>query len=215
MAPARDGSRAQRIAQQPSHKNDDNHENDGKSCAHRANATTDHPFHLTLCSFVGQERFHDRYNPPMGSGVNIRGEFASELVLLSVVLAGAAVAAQQPAPAQPPAPAPPPLPIVAVKPIDPPATPLADRGRLGRRDALLVHRIRRHAQRKNTLRASPAMDRLFTRSIVRWWMRYWRKRRSLRRRRSQCGSSSSRATRSCAALTAACGTSASRRSSRS
>ena len=47
-----------------------------------------------------------------------------QLVLLSVFLVGAAVAAQQPAPAQPPAPAPAPPPIVAVKPIDPPATPL-------------------------------------------------------------------------------------------
>ena len=40
---ARDGSRAQRIAQQPSHKHDDDHENDGKDCAHQVNATTDHP----------------------------------------------------------------------------------------------------------------------------------------------------------------------------
>ena len=49
-----------------------------------------------------------------------------QLVLLSVFLVGAAVAAQQPVPVQPPAPAAPPapLPIVAVKPIDPPATPL-------------------------------------------------------------------------------------------
>src|SRR4029453_8428327 len=49
-----------------------------------------------------------------------------QLVLLSVFLVGAGVAAQQPVPAQPPSPspAPPPLPIVAVKPIEPPATPL-------------------------------------------------------------------------------------------
>ena len=48
-----------------------------------------------------------------------------QFVLLGVFLAGAALAAQQPVPAQSPAPAPPPpLPIVAVKPIDLPATPL-------------------------------------------------------------------------------------------
>ena len=41
LAPARDGFRAQRIAQQSSRKHDGDQQNDGESCAHRAKPTTD------------------------------------------------------------------------------------------------------------------------------------------------------------------------------
>ena len=65
---------------------------------------------------------------------------------------GAVAAAQQPPPASPP-------PLVLVRPIDPPATPLPSEAASAGVTTVLVHRVRRHAQRRRGRRSGRRADR--------------------------------------------------------
>ena len=129
-----------------------------------------------------------------------------QLVLLSVFLVGAAVAAQQPVPVQPPAPAAPPapLPIVAVKPIDPPATPLPTEAASA--GVTRFSFIAYGDTRSGSTPGVPGDGQIVHPQHSALVDAMLAKARELAATPFPVGSSSSRATWSCAASTAACGT---------
>ena len=128
----------------------------------------------------------------------------------AIVVAACAIAAAQQAPATPALTTSPAPPWVAVKPIDPPATPLPSEAASAKVTRFQLRRLWRYAQRigpgrrcRDGASRTQQGDGPDAAEGAGTWPR----------RRSRCGSSCSQATRCCADRTARCGISASRRSS--